>query len=196
MVNQEKIEEIRNYAQENNIPIMMDDGISYLEKYIKENNIKKILEIGTAIAYSTIKMCEVSDDIFITTIEKDNTRYLQALKNIEDFNLNNRINLIYGDASEIELKDKYDFIFIDAAKAQNKKFFLKFEKNLKEDGVIITDNMNFHGLAEKNLEDIESKNLRQLVRKIQDYNLFLKENKKYKTEFLNIGDGLAISKRI
>ena len=196
MLYETNIKEIKDYAKENNVPIMSSEGIRYLNDYIMKNNIKNILEIGTAIGYSAIMMATKNPDVTITTIEKDEKRYLEALKNIKNMNLETRIQLLYQDALEAKIDDKYDLIFIDAAKAQNQKFFERFEKNLNKDGVIITDNMKFHGLVDKDLEEIESKNLRQLVRKIKDYTLFLEENQKYKTEFLDIGDGIAISKRI
>lgn len=189
----EEIESIKNYALENNVPIMQDDGINYLTNYIKKNKIKKILEIGTAIGYSAIMMCLVDNDIEVTTIERDEKRYLEAIKNVKKFKLEDRINLIYNDALEVKINETYDLIFIDAAKAQNTKFFEKFEKNLRDGGSIITDNMYFHGLVFKDEEDIGSRNLRQLVRKVKNYTLFLEKNNKYDTEFLNIGDGLAIS---
>lgn len=189
----EEIESIKNYALENNVPIMQDDGINYLTNYIKKNKIKKILEIGTAIGYSAIMMCLVDNDIEVTTIERDEKRYLEAIKNVKKFKLEDRINLIYNDALEVKINEIYDLIFIDAAKAQNTKFFEKFERNLRDGGSIITDNMYFHGLVFKDEEDIESRNLRQLVRKVKNYTLFLEKNNKYDTEFLNIGDGLAIS---
>lgn len=189
----EEIESIKNYALENNVPIMQDDGINYLTNYIKKNKIKKILEIGTAIGYSAIMMCLVDNDIEVTTIERDEKRYLEAIKNVKKFKLEDRINLIYNDALEVKINETYDLIFIDAAKAQNTKFFEKFERDLRDGGSIITDNMYFHGLVFKDEEDIGSRNLRQLVRKVKNYTLFLEKNNKYDTEFLNIGDGLAIS---
>ena len=189
----EEIESIKNYALENNVPIKQDDGINYLTNYIKKNKIKKILEIGTAIGYSAIMMCLVDNDIEVTTIERDEKRYLEAIKNVKKFKLEDRINLIYNDALEVKINETYDLIFIDAAKAQNTKFFEKFERNLRDGGSIITDNMYFHGLVFKDEEDIGSRNLRQLVRKVKNYTLFLEKNNKYDTEFLNIGDGLAIS---
>ena len=190
------IRDMKKYALDNNVPIMTEGGIDYLTKYIRKNKVKRILEIGSAIGYSAILMCSVSDDIFVTTIERDEKRYMEALKNIKKAHLEDRIELIYNDALEVSVKGKYDLIFIDAAKAQNQKFFEKFEKNLEFDGTIITDNMNFHGLVNKDLEEIESRNLRQLVRKIKDYREFLKNNKKFSTDFLDIGDGIAISKRV
>ena len=190
------INQIKENALDNNIPIMMDDGIKFLKKYIRDHNIKNILEIGTAVGYSAIMMCDVSDDIFVTTIERDEKRYLEAIKNVKKMDLEDRIHLIYKDAFDVKLNDKFDLVFIDAAKAQNTKFFEKFEYNLNSNGTIITDNMNFHGLVLKNESEIESRNLRQLVRKIKDYKKFLENNSKYRTNFIEVGDGIAVSRRV
>ncbi len=189
------IKYMKDYALDNNVPIMTEGGINYLMKYIKKNNIKRILEVGTAIGYSAICMCSCDSDIYVTTIERDEKRYLEALKNIKKANMEDRINLIYKDALDVNLDEEYDLIFIDAAKAQNRNFFERFEKNLAEDGTIITDNMNFHGLVNKDLESIESRNLRQLVRKVKEYREFLENNKNYTTEFFDVGDGIAVSKK-
>lgn len=196
MINENLIKQIKDYADKNNVPIMMNDGIAFLQKYIRENNIKNILEVGTAIGYSAIMMCAVKEDITVTTIERDEKRYLEAIKNIKKMELEDRINLIYKDALEVELDDKYDLIFIDAAKAQSIHFFERFEKNLNDGGTIITDNMKFHGLVDKEPEEIESRNLRQLVRKVKKYTEFLENNKAYETEFLELGDGVAVSVKI
>ena len=195
MVIDSLIDEIKKYADFNNVPIMSESGIRYLLNYINKNNVRSVLEIGTAIGYSAIMMCMVHKDIQVTTIERDEKRYLEALKNIKKAHLENRIHLIYNDALDVHLNEKFDLIFIDAAKAQNQKFFERFEKNLVDNGTIITDNMSFHGLVDKNPEEIESKNVRQLVRKVKDYILFLKGNPYYETDFLDVGDGLAVSKR-
>lgn len=189
------IREMRTYAEEKNVPIMQRDGINFLVEQIIKKDVKNILEIGTAIGYSTIIMAFIRDNIKITSVERDEKRYLKAVKNVKKAHLEDRINLIFNDALEVNIKDKYDLIFIDAAKAQNIKFFEKFKDNLNEKGLIITDNMNFHGLTEKE-EEIKSRNLRALVRKIKNYRKYLEENTEFKTEFLNIGDGIAISKRV
>ena len=188
------LQEIKTYAEENNVPIMTNEGITYLTNYIIKYKTHKILEIGTAIGYSAIMMALANPEAEITTIERDEKRYLEAIKNIKKFELEDRINLIYKDAFDVDLDEEFDLIFIDAAKAQNTRFFEKFEKNLKESGTIITDNMNFHGLVETKPEEIKSRNLRALVRKVKNYKTFLKENSKYETEFLDIGDGIAISR--
>ena len=195
MLNENIIKQIRDYADKNNVPIMMDEGINYLTNYILENGVKRILEFGTAIGYSAIMMCGVNSDITVTTIERDEKRYLEAVKNIKKMELEDRIDLIYNDALEVNLDGTYDLIFIDAAKAQNIKFFEKFENNLNDNGTIITDNMNFHGLVDKEISEIESRNLRQLVRKVKNYKDFLNYNERYETVFLDIGDGLAVSKK-
>ena len=187
------LEEIEEYAKENNVPIMMKDGIDFLTNYIKENSIKNILELGTAIGYSSIKMALVDKDIYITTIERDENRYNEAIKNIKKAELGDQINVILDDVFNIDLDFKFDLIFIDAAKAQNIKFFNKFKNNLTENGVIITDNLKFHGLV--NSEHIESRNVRGLVRKIKNYVEFLKENDEFETTFLELGDGISISKK-
>ena len=187
-----RLEELEKYALENNVPIMQKDGIDFLTNYIKENNIKSILEIGSAIGYSAIKMALVDSDIKLTTIERDIDRYNIAVKNISDFNLNDQIKIINADALDIELTDKYDLIFIDAAKSQYIKFFEKFEKNLKTNGVIVSDNLSFHGLVEDDSKT-NNRNTKQLVRKIRKYIDYLKENPNYKTTFYELGDGVAIS---
>ncbi len=192
----EIVKEIRTYAKENNVPIMLDDGIEFLTKYIVENKINTVLEIGTAIGYSAIMMALANPNLTVTTIERDEKRYLEALKNIKKLNLENRITLIFNDALDVNIEGKYDLIFIDAAKAQSIKFFEKFERNLNPGGVIVTDNLEFHGLVKKKEEEIESRNLRALVRKVKEYINFLKANDRYETEFLSIGDGISVSKKI
>lgn len=185
---------MEKYADENNVPIMDKKGLKFLVDYIKFNNVKSILEIGSAIGYSAINMALVNTNITVTTIEKDEVRYLEALKNIKRFGLDKRINLILGDALEIKLEEEYDLVFIDAAKGQYIKYFEKFSPNVKKDGAIVSDNIYFHGLIEQN-ERIEKKNLRQLVDRIKRYILFLKDNKEFKTDLFKVGDGLAVSKR-
>lgn len=190
-----EIKEIKKYAKDNKVPIIQDASLHFIEEYIKNNNIKKILEIGTAIGYSSIMMALVDPKIKITTIERDENRYLEAIKNIKKFHLENRITLIFNDALNIKLEENFDMIFIDAAKSKNISFFTTFEKNLKAQGTIITDNISFHGLVKKNEEEIESRNVRGIVRKIKEYINYLKENEEYDTIFYELGDGISVSKR-
>lgn len=188
------IRKMEKYADEKGIPIIEKEGIEFLTEFIKLNNIKNILEIGTAIGYSAIKMALASSDVVVTTIERDKDRYIEAIKNIKNFNLEKRITPVLGDAFDFNTEEEFDLIFIDAAKSQYIKFFNKFSKNLTKKGYIITDNINFHGLTNTDKTKL-SRNLRQLITKLEKYISFLKDNEEFKTRFFEIGDGIAISRR-
>lgn len=192
----DNIKKIKEYAKLENVPIMQDDGIEFLTTFIIKNQVKTVLEIGTAIGYSAIKMALSSSNLKIVSIERDEKRYLEAVKNIKKMQLEDRITLIFKDALDVKLEDKFDLIFIDAAKSQSIHFFEQFERNLNDRGYIVTDNLNFHGYVFKKEEEIKSKNLRALVRKIKDYHKYLEENTKFKTEFYDIGDGISVSYRV
>lgn len=190
----ENIKEMEEYAEEHSVPIMNKRGMNFLCKFIEKNEIKTILEIGTAIGYSAIRMALVNKNIHIVSIERDQERYIEAVKNIKKFKLDKRITLILGDALDlnVDLTDKFDMLFIDAAKGQYTKFFNKFSKNIEDDGVIVSDNMNFHGLVNE-VDTIENRNLRQLVTKLKKYITFLEENDNFDTKFYKVGDGIAIT---
>ena len=191
----EKIMEMEQYARDYNVPIIEKDSIAFIMKFIKANDIKEILEIGSAIGYSAILMVSVKDDIKITTIERDKTRYLECLKNIKECGMENKIDVVFQDALEMNLSGvSYDLIFIDAAKGQYTNYFEKYKYFLNPGGVIITDNLKFHGHV-GNRENIASRNLRQLVGKIENYIDFLKDNEEFETKFYDVGDGLSVSIR-
>ncbi len=191
----ELILEMENYAKEKSVPIIEKDSIAYIMRYIKANNVRNILEIGSAIGYSAILMASSSKEVKVTTIERDETRYMECLKNVKKCGLDKEINVVFQDALDVNLTGvTYDLIFIDAAKGQYKKFFEKFQYFLAPGGVIITDNLKFHGYVGKK-ETIDSKNLRGIVDKIEGYIDFLKNNEEFDTEFIDIGDGISISRR-
>ena len=140
-------------------------------------------------------MALASEDVEITTIERDEKKYREAVKNVNRSGLDKRIEIVFNDALDVNLAGyKYDLIFIDAAKGQYIKFFEKFENYLNPGGIIITDNLKFHGLV-KNKDKIESKNVKGLVTKIEKYIEFLKDNDEFVTRFYDIGDGLSVSFR-
>ena len=192
----ELIVEMEEYAKAHNIPIMQKEGIAFLMKFIKTNHIKNVLEIGSAIGYSAILMASSDVDVKVTTIEKDETCYMECLKNVKKCGFESKVNVVFQDALEVNLAEgtTYDLIFIDAAKGQYRKFFEKFEYFLAPNGVIATDNLKFHGYV-GNKDKIESKNLRQLVGKIESYIDFLNENEEFETKFYDIGDGISLSTR-
>jgi len=188
--------EMENYANEHNVPIIEKDSIAFIMKYIKSHNIKNVLEIGSAIGYSAILMASSSQDVYVTTIERDETRYMECLKNVKACGLDKKINVVYQDALEVNLSNvEYDLIFIDAAKGQYTKFFEKFKYFLTKDGTIITDNLKFHGHVGRS-NKIESRNLRSLVKKIEGYIEFLQNNTEFETKFYDVGDGISVSTRV
>lgn len=192
--NNEYINKLNTYAKENNVPIVTNEGLELIKLLIKLTNAKRILEIGTAIAYTSINCALLSEDIFVDTIERNEKMYEQAIKNVKEISLENRVNVIKGDALDVDittLNDSYDLIFIDAAKAQYTRFFEKYSVLLKTGGIVVSDNLLFHGLVEK--DNIEGKDLRALIRKIKNYNSWLENNQEFDTTFLRIGDGMAIS---
>ncbi len=190
----EEVRKIKEYALEKKVPIMQDEGIDFLTTFLIKNQIKSVLEIGTAIGYSAIMMALSNPYVKITSVERDEVRYLEALKNIKKLRLDDRITLIFKDALDLKLEEKFDLIFLDAAKSQNINFFNLFSSNLNSEGYIITDNLEFHGLVAKDEKEIKSRNVRGIVRKIKDYIRFLESNTSYETTFYKIGDGISVSK--
>ncbi len=183
------------YAEAENVPIIERDSIRFISSIIKEQNIKNILEIGSAIGYSAILMAIAKEDVKVTTIEKDEKRYFECLKNIKKAGLEEKIDVVFQDALEINLAGfKYDMIFIDAAKGQYERYFEKFQYYLNDNGIIITDNMNFHGLV-GHKEKAQSDNVRRIVEKIEGYIEYLKKHSDFQTDFYDIGDGLSVSIR-
>jgi predicted O-methyltransferase YrrM len=187
------INEIRQFGIENDIPIMSVDTINKINEIIDNNGVHSILEIGTAIGYSTICFANNSNINNITSIERDNDRYNIAVNNVNLSELNN-IHLINDDALNTVINDKFDLIIIDAAKSQNMKFFEKYENNLNKNGIIIIDNLNFHGYV-GNSSSIESRNLRQMVRKIEKFIDYLDNNDEFDAEYIKVGDTLGVCKR-
>ncbi|MBR4178231.1 MAG: methyltransferase domain-containing protein [Bacilli bacterium] len=187
------IEEIKKYGIDNNIPIMSVESIDTIKKIIDDNNIKTILEIGTAIAYSTINFATCKSVKKITSIERDKERYNIAKNNVLKSKLNN-IELILDDALNTTINDRFDLIIIDAAKSQNRRFLDKYKNNLNKNGIIIIDNLDFHGYVGKSNE-IKSRNLRQMVRKIEKFIDYLDNNDEFDVKYIEVGDRLGVCKR-
>ena len=189
--------EMEGYAKEHNIPIMELAGIETMLQLLRIHQSKKILEVGTAIGYSGLRMVNALPNANVVTIERDLERVQVAEEFINRSNKGEQILIIKGDALELEVQVSqhapFDAIFIDAAKGQYKKFFEIYSKYLSDDGMIITDNVLFKGLVCET--EIESKRTRNLVKKINEFNQWLMNHPDYFTVILPVGDGVAISKR-
>lgn len=190
---------LRDYALKYSVPIIKDAGLAMLEQTIMLNKPKRILEIGTAIGYSAIRMNRlINSEVY--TIERNVDMYNEASKNIKAVNKENEIHIIYKDALEAfdDVKNlEFDMIFIDAAKAQYMKFFNLYTPLLKKGGVVFCDNMLFHGLVldEANYDNL-SRSVRGLARKLKAFHDELLSNKDYKTSIFDIGDGVSISVKL
>lgn len=189
------LQKIKDKALEEHIPIIMDDTLEIIANILKECKPKRILEIGTAIGYSAICFSKyLSKDGIIDTIERDVERIKQANDNILKLGLENQIHVHSGDAVEIlpTLTEKYDMIFIDAAKGKYPFFLKESERLLNLHGIIFADNILYKGYV---MSDYNKHKQRTAVRNLREYIKEVTENPNFDTEILEVGDGLAISKR-
>ncbi|MCR5741544.1 MAG: SAM-dependent methyltransferase [Gammaproteobacteria bacterium] len=182
--------DLRDYASINKVPIIKDGGFMVLEEEINKHNIKSVLEIGSAIGYSAIRLASLG--LKVTTIERNKEMYDLCVSNVSKYNLSDMIEPIFIDALEYTPSKFYDLIFIDAAKAQNIKFFERFTPYLNDNGLVIVDNMDFHDLVNEDPKNL-SKNLRGLVKKINEFKDYLIKREDYSTTFTHRGDGMSIS---
>ena len=190
----EKLLEMIDYASKNDVPIMQNEGIAFLIMLLKVKKPLRILEIGSAIGFSSSIMA-LNCDATIDTMERDLKMITECKKNHLELGLTDRITLIEGDALdtfEIVKDNKYDLIFIDAAKAQYIKFFEMYSPLLNDDGVILSDNLYFHDLL---FEEVNNRDLRQLVRKVGKYNDYLLNHPLFETHIFKVGDGVGVSTR-
>ena len=193
-MNKQELEKIKQKALENHIPIIMDDTLEIIEKELKENPPKRILEIGAAVGYSAICFSEfLAENGVIDTIERDEERIQEAKENFKNVGVENKINLYEGDAVEIlpTLNEKYDMVFIDAAKGKYPFFLKESLRMIKDNGVIFADNILYKGYV---MSDYNKHKQRTAVRNLREYIREVSENPNLETEILEVGDGLAISK--
>lgn len=193
-MNKQELETIKQRALKEHIPIIMDDTLEVIEKYLQEKKPKRILEIGTAVGYSAICFTEfLEKDGVIDTIERDTERVVEAKENIVKAEVEEKINIYEGDAVEIlpTLNEKYDAVFIDAAKGKYPFFLKEALRMIKPNGIIFADNILYKGYV---MSDYNKHKQRTAVRNLREYIKEVSENPNFETEILEVGDGLAISK--
>lgn len=193
----ELLTEMELYAKENGVPIMEIIGIEAMLQLLRIHNPNTILEVGTAIGYSALRMAFALPQAKIVTIERDEERLQKAVDYIDRAEKQAQIMIINGDALLVEDQIKqhgpFDAIFIDAAKGQYQRFFSLYSQYLNDGGLIITDNVLFKGMVSE--ANIDNKRLRSLVKKIKEYNSWLMQHPDYHTVIIPVGDGIAISKK-
>ena len=198
-MNKKELEKIKSKALEDHIPIIMDDTLVVIEEELKLFKPKRILEIGTAVGYSAICFSEfLTENGKIDTIEREEERVIEAKENIKRAEVENKINIIQGDAVEIlpKLNEKYDMVFIDASKGKYPFFLKEALRMLASNGIIFADNVLYKGYVlsdyNKHKQRTAVRNLREFLRELNE----LQEDKQFDVKVLEVGDGLAIAKKI
>lgn len=193
-MNKLELDKVKGIALENHIPIIMDDALEVVAGILSLKKPTKILEIGAAVGYSAICFSEfLAEGGRIDTIERDSDRATEARANFIKTEVEKKINLYEGDAVEIlpTLNDKYDVVFIDAAKGKYPFFLKEALRLINEDGIIIADNILYKGYV---MSDYNEHKQRTAVRNLREYIKETTENPDLETEILEVGDGLAISR--
>ena len=194
-MNKDELLKIKENALERHIPIIMDDTLEVIDKYLTEKRPEKILEIGTAVGYSAMCFSEyLKDGGKIDTIERDEERIAEAKENIKKVGVEEKINIYEGDAVEIlpTMNDKYDVVFIDAAKGKYPFFLKEALRMINENGIIFADNILYKGYV---MSDYNKHKQRTAVRNLREYIKEVTEDPNLETEILEVGDGLAVSRR-
>ncbi len=193
-MNEVELEKIKEKALSEHIPILMDDTLEVIDKILKEVKPKRMLEIGTAVGYSAMCFSRYLDeDGTIDTIEREHDRVEEAKENIKKVGVENKINILEGDAVEMlpTLNNKYDVVFIDAAKGKYPFFLEQSKRMLNKNGIIFADNILYKGYV---MSDYNKHKQRTAVRNLREYIKEVTEDENCKTEILEVGDGLAISR--
>ncbi|MCD8027628.1 MAG: O-methyltransferase [Erysipelotrichaceae bacterium] len=185
-------------ALKRNIPIMQKEGLIFMIDKLNEIHATSCLEIGSAIGYSAMMMCLNVKDLKIDTIEINQDQYNEALHHIDHYQLTKRISIHLGDALTLDTNEllykPYDCLFIDAAKAQYQKFFEKYISYVNDKGIVIVDNLDFHGMI-YDIDHIKNRNTKQLVKKIKRFKDWIFNNEDYDATYYHIGDGICIITR-
>ena len=192
-MNLEELEKIKIKALEEHIPIIMDDTLEVIAKIIDEEKPKRILEIGTAVGYSASRFAEYAEDCIIDTIEIDEQRANEAKENIKKIGVDDRINIFVGNAVDIlpTFNNEYDIVFIDAAKGKYPVFLKEADRLIKNNGVILADNVLYKGYV---MSDYNKHKQRTAVTHLREYIKDISINPNFESKILEVGDGLAVTR--
>ena len=194
-MNRLELAKIKQKALEDHIPIIMDDTLAVIEEELAKNKPSRILEIGTAVGYSAICFTEfLAENGSIDTIEREADRVIEARENIKKAEVQDKINIIEGDAVEIlpTLQGKYDVVFIDASKGKYPFFLKESLRMLAPKGIIFADNVLYKGYV---LSDYNKHKQRTAVRNLREFLSELQSNEMLDTKILEVGDGLATARK-
>lgn len=191
-----KLKAVEEFAIENKVPIIQKEGAKFLEFMVSMKKPLRILELGTAIGYSAILMYDAAGtNPHITTIERSKEMIDLAKVNIEKFGLNDNIIIKEGDCLEIleSLDEPYDLIFMDAGKGHYNHFLPHCLRLLKDDGIIIADNVLFRGMVAS--QELVKRRKITIVKRMRTYLEMVSNDESLITSVIPMGDGIAITKR-
>ena len=195
--NGEVCDEIEEFAHQTNVPIIRKEMESFLRVLIEIKKPKRILELGTAIGYSAILMANtMSEDCRITTIENYDKRMPIARDNFKRAGVEEKVELLEGDALEIlqKINEPYDFVFMDAAKAQYLVYLKEIMRLLPVGGILIADNVLQDGELVESRYAVERRN-RTIHSRMREYLYEVKNMKELETTIIPVGDGITLSVR-
>lgn len=188
---------LEEYALANDVPIIRRGTRDVLRYLLRTKKPKRILEVGTAIGYSSLYMASICQDAKIFTIEKVEMRLVEARKNLAKYDKANQITLLEGDATEVlrslvEKKESFDFIFMDAAKGQYLNFLPDVMELLNSGGVLVSDNILHDGDILESRYAVTRRD-RTIHARMREYLKVLTDNEHLETLCLSVGDGMSIS---
>ncbi len=189
------LSELREYAEENHVPIIEEECEEFYNFLINTTKPKKILELGTAIGYSAISFSMNESVERLVTVEINEDMVKIAKKNIKKSGLEDKIEIVHSDAYEylVESSDTFDFIFIDAAKGQYEKYFDEAIKLLNRDGIIVCDNVLFRGMI-ANQELVKRRKI-TIVKRLRKFLKDIKDDDRFYSSIVPIGDGALLIRR-
>lgn len=188
------LRDIEIYANENHIPIVHKEVGVLLQVITKAAKVEKVLEVGTAVAYSTLLFSEAMGECgHITTIDRNKKMIPLAKENIEKAGKTKSVRLIEGDATTVlkQLKDRYDLIFLDGAKGHYKHLLSESINLLSPGGLLISDNILYKGMVAT--DKLVVRRQRTIVNRMREYLRYICNHSQLDTSIIPIGDGLAIS---
>ena len=188
----ELLKEMEEFAKLHNVPILSWQSAEFIEQLVLMIKPKRVLEIGTAIAYTSIRIARnLKKKSAIHTIELSEDNIISAKEFIEKSGLGESIKLIEGDALSVmpRLKKKYDLIFLDADKEDYKRLFDYSMVLLKKGGIIVIDNLLWHGYAASRKVPVKYK---ETTNHIREFNKIFIEQPNLKSTILAIGDGIGL----
>lgn len=195
-IDDEKLREMNDFAEENHVPIIERESEEFINFLISMQKPKKVLELGTAIGYSSISFAKRNKCIEkIDSVELKREMAEIARKNISDVGLENIISVHESDAYDFleDLEESYDLIFIDAAKGQYEKYFDSALKNLNEKGLIICDNVLFKGMIAE--DSLVKRRKITIVKRLRKFLKDISEDERFISSVVPIGDGVLLVRR-